>query len=424
VGLEEDIVQSCVKHMNDCAKRIEQLKNLRVNEDYEPHLKPLINKEIERCVDEYLNSLTFLTQRIEEYDDKTISSLVQYEDALNQEELTYKLLVKLLQINGLIDHKGNLSEKGAELLKKELKEDQEIRPESKDILDKKDTSLLSDFSASQEGYEKETLFGKPEKIAKRRGEKISLEDELRYLIKKREKPEPEDCTVKVICPSCLSKTKIGDHCSVCGYDFKFKERVDEKIPDPIENFIQESKQTSDIDQEEKELEKSFSENAGSKDLMDEAFTKEKKEIGVFVNLVSILSIIIGVIILSGCIFTAFTSMRSLEEGTASLMVLLYLLVDTLPGIPFSSNFIITMNFWIRLFIIALSGFLLLAVGFGLRRDNVSLRYLSISIFMLSSLVDIYSIIIIDLSETIVPFLGLIINIVLIYIVFTRIILTS
>lgn len=421
--LEEDIVQSCVKHMNDCAKRIEQLKNLRVHEDYEPYIKPLIHKEIERCVDEYLNSLTFLTQKIEEYDEKNIGSLEQDDEPLDQEELTYKLIIKLLQINGLIDNQGNLSEKGAELLKKELTEDHENKLESKDISGKKENSLLSDFSSSQKGNEKEGLIGKTEKKVKKEAEKMSLEDELRYLIKKREKPEPEDHTIKVICPSCLSKTELGDSCTVCGYYFKAKERVYEKIPEPTEKSMQESKQTSDIAQEEKELEKSSEENATSKGILHDT-SKTKKELGVLANLVSILSIIIGITMLSGCIFTAITSIRGLEAGTASLMVLLYLLVNTLPGIPFSSNFLLPMGFWIRIFMIALSGFLLLAVGFGLRRENLVLRYLSFSVFLLSSLVDVYSIIIIDLSETIVPFLGLIINIFLIYIVFSRIIISN
>ena len=424
MGLEEDIVQSCVKHMNDCAKRIEQLKNLRVHEDYEAHIKPLVNKEIEKCVDEYLNSLTFLTQKIEEYDKKTIDTAELPENAQNQEELTYKLLIKLLQINGLIDEKGNLSEKGTKLLKKKLTEDEtEFRPEI--VSDKKEIYRTSELSKHHEEPEKDEIYEKSEKTVKSEAEKLSLEDELRYLIKFRGKAEPRDHIIRVICPSCLSKVEFGDRCPVCGYIFKSEKSVDERISDTIqEKPTLDSTQATDKVQDEKKPEKSFQENVTKDDLIPEAHPKDEKGIGIFVNFVSILSIILGVTVLSGCLFTGLMSIRGLEEGTASLLELLYLIVDTLPGIPFSSDFLVPMSFMIRIFVIALSGILLLTVGFGLRRDNTAIRYLGVSVFLLSSLVDIYSIIIIDFSETIVPFLGLIINIVLIYVIFSRLLVVN
>jgi hypothetical protein len=445
VGLEEDIVQSCVKYMNDCAKRIEQLKSLKVNEDYEAQLRPLITKEIEKCVNEYLKTLTFLTKKIEEIQQVPLSTEKEPEDTTNVEELPYKLLVKLLQSNGLIDEEGNLTEKGAKLLEEELRvkeytpvtepvegEDSQIKEsqERKNGLEfikslglfeepEKEDVWLSELSEKIDETKSFDIFQREELPEEEKdNEVLSLEGEIRYLIEKRGKTESISDENLVICPNCLSKVELKDNCSVCDYRLiKEKKPLEEKLEEP------------EVPSEEKPLE-----TAIEGDLIEDQVFQEKEIpqdihrlhiLGgedlprLFVNFLSYVTISEGLVILSGCIFTILLSVRGLEEAKLGLAELLYVVVDSLPGVPFSSGILSPLSFNLGIGLIAIFGFIMILTGFGLRRDLRISKLSGVVIFVLSSLIDVYSILIIDFSETIIPFLSLVINIVIVYMILNR-----
>jgi hypothetical protein len=439
--------------MNNCAKRIEQLKSLKVNEDYEAQLRPLITKEIEKCVNEYLKTLTFLTQKIEEIQQAPLNTEKEPEDTTNVDELPYKLLIKLLQSNGLIDEEGNLTEKGAKLLEEELKnieyttaaEPAKSDPQVKEIQESKNGLELINSLGLFEEPEKEDvwipdlsekidekkpfdMFQRLEPEERKENKVSSLEEEIRYLIEKRKKTEPISDENLVICPNCLSKVELKDSCSVCGYRLiKEKKPVEKKTEEPI---LEEKEVPSEEKPVETKIERDLQEEPvqGEKEIPQDIHPKPilgGKDLPIlFVNFVSYFTILEGVVILSGCIFTILLSTRGLEEAKLDLAALLYIVVDSLPGVPFSSGILSSLSFSLGIGLITLFGLTMILIGFGLRRDLRISKISGIIIFVLSSLIDVYSILIIDFSEIIIPFLSLVINVIIVYVILNKLLFSD
>jgi hypothetical protein len=473
------MIHACIKHMNDCVKRIEQLKSLKIDSAFEDQIKPLIAREIEDCINEYLRTYKYLSEKLEKSKDTSIKTTIDIKENLDNKGITFEILMKLLQRNGVINEKGSLTEKGSKLLDEEagekdlsiIKTDLTSIDEPKDIDKETDFVLFEEIKSVEKEVEKDQFqtsngwklfensnaekWGPSEEdifqeqidslkqlkkeingldLGKRSDERdsITLEDELRYLM---ERPKKEGITTErevVICPNCLSKVSLIETCSVCNYRLIPSESMglDEETQGmELDSDLNQRTFPFEISEEHikhktNEKEKDFQKRHNVQNYTVKNQNNKSDTLKLIGGFVSYFAITIGIILLSGSLFIFLLTINNLTENALQLTNLLLTIIDTFPGVPFSSNILLSLNYWARISVIFIFGIVITLIGTGLWRNYQKAKITGAIIFIFASLIDVYNILIINVSKALMPFYSLVINIVVVYLIIYKLTLTK